>query len=228
MLAHLGGARAVLDHPLQHGGPELPNLEQVSRRGWGWGGGYWSWEAPADSVSRPTPAKTDGSVTLDNGIIRVRLDATGRLTSLVLVASGRETIAEGAVGNQFVLFDDVPLYWDAWDVMDYHLETRKPVLGQAGTLAVGTEGGVRGSAWFLLQISPNSRLSQEVVLDVGCPYVRFHTEVHWHEAHKFLKVEFPARVRSPQATYEIQFGHLQRPTHYNTSWDWARFEVWHG
>uniref|UniRef100_A0A8C6E982 alpha-mannosidase n=1 Tax=Moschus moschiferus TaxID=68415 RepID=A0A8C6E982_MOSMO len=170
--------------------------------------------------------ETDGSVTLDNGIIRVRLDPAGRLTSLVLVASGREAIAEGAVGNQFVLFDDVPLYWDAWDVMDYHLETRKPVLGQAGTLAVGTEGGVRGSAWFLLQISPNSRLSQEVVLDVGCPYVRFHTEVHWHEAHKFLKVEFPARVRSPQATYEVQFGHLQRPTHYNTSWDWARFEVW--
>ncbi|XP_044620271.2 alpha-mannosidase 2C1 isoform X3 [Equus asinus] len=135
--------------------------------------------------------ETDGSVTLDNGIIRVRLDPTGCLTSLVLVASGR-----------------------------------KPVLGQAGTLAVGTEGGVRGSAWFLLQISANSRLSQEVVLDVGCPYVRFHTEVHWHEAHKFLKVEFPARVRSPQATYEVQFGHLQRPTHYNTSWDWARFEVW--
>ncbi|XP_030100511.1 alpha-mannosidase 2C1 isoform X3 [Mus musculus] len=135
--------------------------------------------------------ETDGSVTLDNGIIRVRLDPTGCLTSLVLVASGR-----------------------------------KPVLGQAGTLAVGTEGGLRGSAWFLLQISPNSRLSQEVVLDVGCPYVRFHTEVHWHEAHKFLKVEFPARIRSPQATYEIQFGHLQRPTHNNTSWDWARYEVW--
>lgn len=53
-------------------------------------------------------------------------------------------------------------------------------------------------------------------------------QVHWHEAHKFLKVEFPARVRSPQATYEVQFGHLQRPTHYNTSWDWARFEVCHG
>lgn len=192
--------------------------------------------APASSPTSVQPLQTqqpvfvvqetDGSVTLDNGIIRVRLDPTGCLTSLVLVASGREAIAEGMVGNQFVLFDDVPLYWDAWDVMDYHLETRKPVLGQAGTLAVGTEGGMRGSAWFLLQISPNSRLSQEVVLDVGCPYVRFHTEVHWHEAHKFLKVEFPTRVRSLQATYEVQFGHLQRPTHHNTSWDWARFEVW--
>lgn len=51
------------------------------------------------------------------------------------------------------------------------------MLGQAGTLAIGAEGGLRGSAWFLLQISPNSRLSQEVVLDVGCPYVRFNTEV---------------------------------------------------
>lgn len=47
------------------------------------------WEAPTDSASRPPPTKTDGSVTLDNGIIRVKLDPTGRLTSLVLVASGR-------------------------------------------------------------------------------------------------------------------------------------------
>ncbi|XP_042524827.1 alpha-mannosidase 2C1 [Dipodomys spectabilis] len=186
---------------------------------------------PSQAPSQPQQPvgvvqESDGSVTLDNGIIRVKLDPLGRVTSLVLVASGREAIAQGALGNQFVLFDDVPLFWDAWDVMDYHLETRKPVLGQAGALEVGAQGGLRGSAWFQLQISPDSQLRQEVVLDVGCPYVRFHTEVHWHEAHKFLKVEFPARVRSPQATYEIQFGHLQRPTHYNTSWDWARFEVW--
>lgn len=49
--------------------------------------------------------------------------------------------------------------------------------------------------------------------------------MEWKEAHKFLKVEFPVQVRSTNATYEIQFGHLQRPTHWNTSWDWARFEV---
>ena len=52
-----------------------------------------------------------------------------------------------------------------------------------------------------------------------------HFQVKWAESHKFLKVEFPVRVHSPNATYEIQFGHLQRPTHRNTSWDWARFEV---
>ena len=50
-------------------------------------------------------------------------------------------------------------------------------------------------------------------------------QVDWHENRKFLKVEFPFDVRSMNATYEIQFGHLQRPTHCNTSWDWAKYEV---
>ena len=27
------------------------------------------------------------------------------------------------------------------------------------------------------------------------------------------------------ATYEMQFGHVERPTHYNTSYDLARYEV---
>uniref|UniRef100_A0A7N8XH06 alpha-mannosidase n=1 Tax=Mastacembelus armatus TaxID=205130 RepID=A0A7N8XH06_9TELE len=57
-------------------------------------------------------------------------------------------------------------------------------------------------------------------------YYIFYFQVKWAESHKFLKVEFPVRVHSSNATYEIQFGHLQRPTHRNTSWDWARFEVW--
>lgn len=52
-----------------------------------------------------------------------------------------------------------------------------------------------------------------------------HSQVKWAESHKFLKVEIPVKVHSPNATYEIQFGHLQRPTHRNTSWDWARFEA---
>lgn len=50
-------------------------------------------------------------------------------------------------------------------------------------------------------------------------------QVEWREAHKLLKVEFPWNVQSTEATYEIQFGHLKRPNHFNTSWDQARFEV---
>ncbi|XP_021263154.1 alpha-mannosidase 2C1 isoform X2 [Numida meleagris] len=168
----------------------------------------------------------DGYITMENGVIAVCLDAMGRLISLRLAHSERESIADGCRANQFALFDDVPLYWDAWDVMDYHLETRKPVTTLLKPLKITLAGGLRGSASFSLRIGESSTLTQEIILDAMCPYIRFLTQVDWKESHKFLKVEFPVQVRSANATYEIQFGHLQRPTHWNTSWDWARFEVW--
>src|SRR5205085_7104511 len=53
----------------------------------------------------------------------------------------------------------------------------------------------------------------------------FHTTVDWHEEHKLLKTCFPLDVRAPNATYEMQFGYAERPTHYSTSFDEARYEV---
>ena len=40
-----------------------------------------------------------------------------------------------------------------------------------------------------------------------------------------LKVLFPVCARSPHVTYQMQFGHAERPTHYSTSHDLARYEV---
>ncbi|XP_027029258.2 alpha-mannosidase 2C1 [Tachysurus fulvidraco] len=179
---------------------------------------------PATVVS--VTVQPDGNVRMENGLLKAVLDKTGRLMSLLHVQTNRESISEGCFGNQFVLFDDIPLYWDAWDVMDYHLQTRKPVVDLKRSAEVLSSGGLRGSVTFSLCISGQSTITQEVILDANCPYIKFNTKVDWAEAHRFLKVEFPVQVRSSNATYEIQFGHLQRPTHRNTSWDWARFEVW--
>ena len=40
-----------------------------------------------------------------------------------------------------------------------------------------------------------------------------------------LKAVVPTNVRSPDATYEMQFGVASRPTHFNTTFDIARYEV---
>ncbi|XP_051918255.1 alpha-mannosidase 2C1 isoform X2 [Hippocampus zosterae] len=186
--------------------------------------------APVQHTKPATPVcvavQADGSVLMENGIVRAVVNKDGTLTSLCLISGNREAIPDGCGGNQFVMFDDVPLYWDAWDVMDYHLQTRKPVVEVLRSAHVLSSHELRGSVGFTLRISDESTVTQEIVMDSMCPYIKFNTQVDWAESHKFLKVEFPVRVRSPNATYEIQFGHLQRPTHRNTSWDWAKFEVW--
>jgi alpha-mannosidase len=71
----------------------------------------------------------------------------------------------------------------------------------------------------------DSRVTQVIRLAAGSRFVDFDTEVEWHETNRLLKVAFPVDVRSHRATYEIQYGHVERPTHTNTSWDVARFEV---
>jgi len=53
----------------------------------------------------------------------------------------------------------------------------------------------------------------------------FRAEVDWHERHEFLKFELPLDIHSDVATYETPWGHVQRPTHKNTTWDAAKFEV---
>jgi alpha-mannosidase len=55
--------------------------------------------------------------------------------------------------------------------------------------------------------------------------IDFDTSVDWNENRKFLKVEFAFDLSSDFCTYETPFGWVQRPTHFNTSWDLARFEV---
>jgi alpha-mannosidase len=86
-------------------------------------------------------------------------------------------------------------------------------------------GPLRSSVVFTYRIGAGSALTQTVSLNAVSARLDFACEADWHERHKFLKVEFPIDVRAEQATYEIQFGHVQRPTHFNTTWDLARFEV---
>ncbi|XP_074643597.1 alpha-mannosidase 2C1-like isoform X2 [Tubulanus polymorphus] len=162
---------------------------------------------------------------LKNCCITAYIDSLGRIVKLIHNKSGKNAIADDCYGNQFVIFDDRPLYWDAWDVMDYHLETRKPVEHPIQLTKILDEGPLRASVEVSVKISDQSYIKQVISLDAGSPYLRFDTEVHWYENRKFLKVEFPVNVCSMQATYEIQSGHFQRPTHFNTSWDWAKYEV---
>ncbi len=161
---------------------------------------------------------------LENKLVRATFDRGGGLVSLFDKRAGRECIAAGATGNRFVLFDDHPANWDAWDVDIFHLEKRQEV-GPASAARILEAGPLRVAVAFTYQLNPASTLTQTVSLTAISPRLDFATEVEWHASHKFLKVEFPLALRAAEATYEIQYGHIRRPTHWNTSWDLARFEV---
>jgi alpha-mannosidase len=163
---------------------------------------------------------------MENDQLTVKVQ-NGSITSLIDRRNGREIIAKGGKANQFVIFDDKPLYWQAWDVEVYHLDTRKELLG--GETKIYEDKEHRVSVVTETKISDESSLKSVLTLHAafeGHPsYVECTTTVDWHETMKFLKVEFPVDVINTEASYETQYGIVRRPTHYNTTWDMAKFEV---
>jgi len=160
---------------------------------------------------------------LENGLLRLTLDADGLFTSVFDKVAAREVVAAGERANLLALFDDEPPHFDAWDIDD-HYQDRTTALTALDSLEVVESGPLRAGL-RLRRSFGSSRLDQVVWLHAGSPRIDFETEVDWHERHRLLKVAFPVAVRAPHASFEIQFGHVERPTHANTSWDQARFEV---
>ena len=151
----------------------------------------------------------------------------GAITSLYDRKAKREIIAKGGKANQLVLYDDKPLYWQAWDVEVFHLDSRKEL--QSGTTRITEDKQHRVSVTTETKVSEESSVKTTISLSAALAgqqsYVEMTSDVEWHETMKFLKVEFPVDVRNTEASYETQYGIVKRPTHYNTTWDMAKFEV---
>jgi len=160
---------------------------------------------------------------LENEHLRVELGDDGLLSSIFDKCAQREVLAPGASGNQFQALPDYPNFYDAWDIDRFAFDQVSNVGGLESIDVIET-GPLRGALRVVRRFS-ESRISQQIRLSSGSHFVDFETQVDWRETNRLLKVAFPVAIRSDRATYEIQYGHVERPTHANTSWDVARFEV---
>ncbi|GAB3882473.1 glycoside hydrolase family 38 C-terminal domain-containing protein [Kibdelosporangium lantanae] len=166
-------------------------------------------------------SETSGGYLLANGLIRVVVDTSGLVTSVYDIAADREVLAGPA--NLLQLHPDFPNMWDAWDVDSFY---RNSVTDLTTVDSVVLE--VKEPDRVAVRINRSfgrSTVSQLVALRAGSMCVDIDTDVDWHETEKFLKLAFPLDVRADRSAAEIQFGHVFRPTHTNTSWDAAKFEI---
>jgi alpha-mannosidase len=182
----------------------------------------------ATELTDVTVHSTSGdSFILGNKAVQLTV-AGGRITSLFDVRLRRELIPQGQTGG-LMIFEDHPNYWDAWDVEIHHLEKAQQLkfanvrVVESGPLLAAVETEVKyGKSTIKVTISLDA-------VEAPAPHpfnqIVFSAEVDWHERHEFLKFELPLDIHSDVATYETPWGHIQRPTHKNTTWDAAKFEV---
>ncbi|TFD52951.1 alpha-mannosidase [Cryobacterium frigoriphilum] len=230
-LAGAGQSAALLNagpYPLA-GVPALGGLAAGTGTGVAAGAGSETDAARASSGDAPrhTPAtveSTPAGLVLRNAHVAVTIDADGLFSSVRDLATDRELIPTGARGNLLQLYRDTPNQWDAWDI-DAHYRHTVTDLAAAESVTPVDAGHPLAAAVRITRSLGGSTVVETITLDDDSHAVDLHFEIDWHERQKLLKLTFPLDVLAERAASEIQFGHVFRPTHANTSWDAARFET---
>lgn len=173
-------------------------------------------------------AADEGGYLLANGLIEARIDADGLLRSVRDLATGRDAIAPGGAGNLLQLHPDQPNLWPAWNLERHYRNTRLDLTADQGapaTVTLADEGPLVVTVRVERPFG-DSVVVQDVRLAAGANRLEIATDIDWRERDAVLKSAWQFDVHAENISAEIQFGHLTRPTHENTSWDAARFEAW--
>lgn len=178
------------------------------------------WNVVNDFITE-SDVKID-NLTAENKYYKITLDESGRIASLFDKTAMREVVKQGEFANEFQLFEDYPFIYDNWEISSYY-KSKMTVLDSKADIEVifdGSRSGFKVTHKYI-----DSLIEQKIWLYTDVKRVDFENNIDWHNKHQILKIAFPVDVNTEKATYEIQYGHVERPTHSNTSWDEARFEV---
>lgn len=159
---------------------------------------------------------------IENDFFRLVLDEKGTFTSIFDKRNNREVLKNGQRGNVITAYEDYPREYDNWEISNYYTEKHWEAdrVESVEILNEGERAGLKVTKKF-----KNSTIIQNIYLYNNIDRIDFDTNIDWKESHLVLKTAFPVDVNSNKAVYDIQFGSVERPTHKNTSWDAARFEV---
>jgi alpha-mannosidase len=160
---------------------------------------------------------------MENSLLRLEFGKSGFLERIFDKQVQREVIAEKDRANQLLLFRDVPVGYDAWDIDPYYAE-EPPEQGKLISTQVNEKGPLCVSIVQERRIS-RSTITQEIRLYKDSRLIEFKTRVEWREDQRMLKTRFPLRIHSESAQFDIQFGNISRPTFKNTSWEQVKYEV---
>ncbi|RBP98538.1 alpha-mannosidase [Bifidobacterium aemilianum] len=181
-----------------------------------------SLSAGRDQAAVDSRSNEDGSVELDNGLLKVRIEPDGTVSSLRDVRQNRELVAEGARLGCYEILKDEPGMFDAWDVeRDAFLCASGLNQGSISSLSQEAGGAVVVVAEHRYR---ETSIRTSIRLRPGVCSLDFHADVDWRVPEKLLKVDLPLAVEASRAQYECQYGLISRPIAKNTAGDEAMFE----
>lgn len=180
-----------------------------------------TWEEGKAEISKP--CFTIQGKEIETPYYQMVLNENGQIIRLFDKTYEREILPKGERANVFQVFEDKPMDYDAWDIDLFYQQKMREItdLVSFEVVEMGELRAVIRMKWNYM----NSTVSQDLILYSHDRRIDFKTTVDYHEQHQLIKAAFPVDIRSTYATYDVQYGNVRRPNHWNTSWDQAKFET---
>ncbi|MBF9015857.1 MULTISPECIES: glycoside hydrolase family 38 C-terminal domain-containing protein [unclassified Oceanispirochaeta] len=160
---------------------------------------------------------------IENQYYKIKWNKAGKISSLIHKSEGRELVPEGKFYNDLKAFEDKPRYFDAWELEPYYQEKSESIDNLISSRLI-EDGPVLKIVEFIWKLN-SSVITQNMKLYTDSRRIDFETVVDWKERNTILRTFFETDIRSTRASYDVQFGNIERTTHNNTIWDFAKFEV---
>ncbi|KFI55452.1 alpha-mannosidase [Bifidobacterium sp. UTCIF-37] len=224
-LARLGKIAADMCAVLRRANPDADLLPEARIAQYRADGASWRARptvATYDGTTTPVTIERtdDGAVRIGNGLIDATIDHDGAVSSLIDVAAGRELVPEGSRLGRYELMKDEPAVWDAWEIERESLLMGRGLVGRI--VAAGVENG-RAVVRTRIEHG-DTTIDTTITLAPESTTLDFHADVDWHEHERFLKVDLPLGIIADRATYDCQYGLVERPIVKNSASDEAKFE----
>lgn len=184
----------------------------------------WTGAQLVNGAAKASSALSVSTTQLENDLLKVTFDKAGEITSILDKSRYREVLPKGEKANRLIAYEDKSMEWDAWDIDRYFEEQFWPLADGKTSVSV-VETGPHRAAIRVERSYQHSRVVQVISLASGARQIEFDTFIDWNERQTVLKAQFPFDLNTSEIRSEIQFGHVKRATHRNTSWDKARFEA---
>jgi len=181
----------------------------------------FGWKVIKDECDGNSIVATNNS--LENKYYRIIFDDKAEIVSLYDKENKREVVKKGEKLNKLIVCNDTPhIEYDAWETASYLEDTTWDV-SDVSSVEILNEGGRCGLS--ITKTFMDSVINQKIYLYENSRRIDVLNDIDWQNNNLILKALFPINVNAQKATYEVQFGNVERSTHQNTSWDAAKFEV---
>jgi alpha-mannosidase len=175
--------------------------------------GYKSYRA----IPSSTTAKYSGSLKvskqqMENEFFRVQIaPASGCLKSIFDKSNSREVLDKSAKGNLIQILEDLG------DSEGFLAGDGKTWAGKSWDVYSNAQIELlqNGPVRALVQVKKKfelARFTQRIMLYPKLPKIDFDLVIDWCGKNKMVKVSFPTSISAQEATYEIPYGTIRRPS----------------